>query len=315
MRRGLVVLLLGVGAFTVAGVARASIVHFVGQGDSITSLALEYYGEASKTLLLRAANNWPLEGDVELMVGAPVVIPECKRRVVKGGQTWEDLAREELGTTDRAWLVAEANHSKTQEPPESGQIVTIPLLVPVVVGESLRSTVKRFYPEVTGAQRRDLTRLIKRLNPDLPAQRGGRGARILLPFFDVAIRPTKRMVLDERQSERRSPQAQERQVVVARELEGLPELLASGAYVEVVVLASRISGATELTEAQRVTLHRCLGQAFVALDRNDLAQVEFVELLRLQPDFQFDQVTTSPSVLEVFERARHHVLPGRPISQ
>jgi hypothetical protein len=309
MRRRLAVLLGCLGTF--AGAAHASLVHFVGEGDSITSLALEFYDDANAMPLLRAANGWPLEGDVELMLGEPVLIPECKRRVVEGGQTWADLAREELGTSDRAWLVAEANQAKVQEPPETGRIVTIPLLVPVEIEDDLRSTVKLFYPEATKAERGEIARLVKRLNPDLPQQRGGRGARALLPFFDVAIRPTKRMVLDDQRVAVRDPVAQEHQAQVTRELESLPELLANGAYVEVVVLASRVRGGTELTEAQRVTLHRVLGQAFVALDRDDLARAEFVALLALQPDFQFDQVTTSPTVLEVFERAH---LPGRPIT-
>ncbi len=300
---------------TLAGVARASIVHFVGQGDSVTSLALEYYDDASKAAVIRAANSWPPEGEVELFVGEPVVIPECVRRVVEKGQTWQDLAREELGSAERAWLLAEANHGNLQEPPEPGRIVAVPFLLPVVLQEGLRATVKGLYPELSRSERRDRVRLIKRLNPDLPAQRDGRGARALLPFFDLTIRPTKRTVLEERQARHRAPRDQDGQRAASGELERLPQLLGDGSYIEVVVVASRVAGSTELTEAQQVTLHRYLGQAFVALDRVDLAIVEFEALLELQPDFQFDQVTTSPAVIEVLERARQRLRArGSPIS-
>jgi len=297
------------GLICVAGVARASMVHFVGQGDSVTSLALEYYGDANKAPILRRANRWPREGDVGLMVGEPVVIPECNRRVIREGQSWEDLAREELGRTDRAWLLAEANSTNPYEPPEPGRIVSIPFLLPVKITEGLAQTVKLYYPGQTGAKVRETIGLIKRLNPDLPSGRPARGARVLLPFFDLAIRPTKRIILDERRDQLRSPVGQERQRNAARDLERLPVLLSEGAFIEVVERASTIRGSTELTEAQRVTLHRYLGQAFVALDREDLAIREFRALLGLQPDFQFDQVTTSPTVLEVLERARSS-LPG-----
>lgn len=304
MRRDPLLVFFLVLMMTVAGVAHASMVHFVGQGDSVTSLALEYYGDASKAPILRRANRWPQEGDVPLIVGEPVVIPECNRRVVREGQSWEDLAREELGTTARAWLIAEANSTNPYDPPEAGRIVSVPFLLPVQISEGLAQTVKAYYPELPRAKVRDTIGLIKRLNPDLPSGRAVRGARVLLPFFDLTIRPTKRIILDERRDQLRSPARQERQRLAAHDLEELSELLADGAYLELVVRASSIRGATELTEAQRVTVHRYVGQAFIALDREDLALREFGELLALQPDFQFDQVTTSPVVLEVLERAR-----------
>lgn len=311
-RRGLPILFI-VGAITAAGAAHASIVHFVGQGDSVTSLALEYYGEASRAAVVRAANSWPEEGEVELFVGEPVVIPECTRRVVEKGQSWDDLAHEELGSTERAWLLAEANRANLQEPPAEGQIVTVPFLLPVVLEEGLRPAVDQFYSEMPRPERRDMTKIVKRLNPHIPSQRGGRGTRVLLPFFDLTIRPTKRVVLEERQARRRSPSGQDRQRSAAREIEQLSGLLAEGDFIEVVVIASRVQGAAELTVAQRVTLYRYLGQAFVALDRDDLALEQFMALLELQADFQFDQVTTSPVVLEAFERAqeRHSAL-GEP---
>ena len=149
---------------TLSGVARASIVHFVGPGDSVTSLALEYYGEANRAMVLRAANNWPLEGEVELALGEPVVIPECTRRVVGEGQTWEDLARDELGSAERAWLVAEANQANPQVPPEVGQIVTIPFLLPMVLQDGVTAAMRRFYSDRSRSGRHEAERLVKRLH-------------------------------------------------------------------------------------------------------------------------------------------------------
>lgn len=293
------------------GDALATVIHITRPGDTVTSLAQEYYGSTSRALILRAVNRMPPDGEVELAIGEPILIPETTRRVVGGDETWASLAAAELGSADRAWLLAEVNHGTESQPPTRGQIITVPYLLPWALNEGLAATITFFFPETSPRERIDMARLLLRLNPGLRPRGVARGTRIVVPIDDLTILPQKLAEVQRRDASLRTVSDQQQQRDTNSELEGLARLLANGAYVEIVRTAGRLS-ATDLTEAQQVMLHRYLGQAFVALDRTDLAEQEFVDLLELQPDSQFDQVTTSPTILEVFERARRRPQgPGR----
>lgn len=283
----------------------ASVIHIVRPGDTINSLAMEYYGEANRTVLIRAVNSIPTNDEVELAIGEPVLIPESTRRVVKAGETWADLAQTELGSPRRAWFIADVNGSDESSTPTKGQIINVPYLLPWSLTEGLAGTVNRFFPDESGRDRMRIARLLIKINSGLRPRGMTRGTRIVVPFADLNILPEKHAELDRLAASRRSQSDQQAQSQANARLEELIDLFAEGAYIELIQLAGQIAGASELTAAQQVTLHRYLGQAFVALDRDDLAVREFRELLELQPDFQFDQVTTSPVILELFEQVRH----------
>lgn len=301
--------LLALTAFVAIGLfwgtkAQASIFHVVRTGDTVNSLAMEYYGEANRATLLRAVNRMPEEGEVELAIGEPLLIPESARRVVKTGETWADLAQAELGSPDRAWYIADINGAEESSTPTKGQIINIPYLMPWSLTEGLAGTVSHFFPDQSGRDRIRIARLLIKLNSGLRPRGMTRGTRIIIPFADLNILPEKRAELDRIAALRRSSADQQAQTQATAQLEELGQLYAQGDYLELIRTAGHIAGASELTAAQQVTLHRYLGQTFVALDRVDLAEREFAELLELQPDFQFDQVTTSPVILELFQRVR-----------
>ncbi len=303
-RRALVALL---GVILFHGEAGASVIHIVRPGDTVDSLAQEYYGDAHRAAVLRGANNLPLDEEITLAVGEPLIIPEGRQRAVAEGEGWADLARIELGTAERAWYLAEVNNSSTDEGapgPTKGQIVTVPYLLPLALTEGLAATVQRFFPNHTNRDRLTTARLLLKLNPGLRPRGMARGTRIVLPLMDLTILPAKRASIEREQAALRSDDDQNRQRDATVELERLAELLSAGSYIEVIELSGRIAGSTQLTEAQRISLHRSLGQALLAVDRPDLALREFTALVALQPDFQFDQVTTSPTVLRLLDRAR-----------
>jgi hypothetical protein len=280
--------------------AEAMAIHIVRPGETVTSIAAAYYGQPGREVVLRAVNQMSAEGEVELQVGEPLLIPEQHQRVVRQGDSWESLARDEMGTEERAWLLAEANQSDPVQRPEAGRIIVIPYLMPLAIGDGLPAVIERFYP---GESPRQVARMLRRLNPNLRA-RVQRGTRIVLPVYGLEMLASRRAEIERADAAQRRPEDAERQRDASAQLARLPDLLAAGSFVELVALAGRISASADLTEAQQVTLHRYLGQAYVALDRPDLATAEFVRVVTLQPDFQLDEVTTSPTVLEVFRRAR-----------
>jgi hypothetical protein len=288
---------------TLPSSAAALWVHIARQGETAEALAVEYYGTVDRALLLRALNRLPLEGEAEFIPGEPIAIPECLRRTVKTNESWRDVAHGELGGADRAWYLAKINGSTDDIPPEAGSIVTVPYFLSWSLIDGLSATIERFYPDLDGAERLVTARKLVRLNPDLQP-RFTKGTRLILPFVDLNILPEKRAELERLRTNQPSSREQQEQQRATKRLAQLPALLSEGGYVEVVQLASRIVSSSPLTEAQRVTIHRYLGQALLALGRQELAHREFDRLLALQPDFQFDQVTTSPTVLEVLEKAR-----------
>lgn len=283
-----------------AAPAAAQVFHVVQPGDTPTSIAVQYYGEARREAVVRAVNGMSAEGDVELALGEPVLVPERRHRIVAAGDSWAELARVELGAADRAWLLAQVNDTDPEEEPEPGRVIVVPYLMPLSIADGLPATVARYYPD---AQLREMARVLRQLNPSLRA-RVQRGTRIVLPLADLEIVASRRADLATASGHLRGRQDVERQERAAADLARLPDMIAAGSFAEVVELAGRIEGGADLTAAQRLRLLRYLGHAFVALDRADLAEEQFRELLALQPDFQFDQVTTSPAVLEVLDRAR-----------
>ena len=300
MTRALAPLPLVLALLCVASPAAAQVIHIAQPGDTPTSIAVAYYGDAARELVIRAVNGMEAEGEVELAVGEPILIPSQRHRLVAEGDTWEELARQELGSTDRAWLLAEANSTDPREQPEAGRVIIVPYLMPLSLADGLPTTVVRYYPDAVPRQQ---ARMLRRVNPHLRG-RVPRGTRLVLPIPGLEILESRRAELEQVATARRRPEDAERQDHAAEQLARLQEQLASGSYAELVEQAGRISGCSDLTAAQQVRLHRYLGQAYVALDRLDLAEQEFRRLLALEPDFQFDQVTTSPNVLEALERVR-----------
>lgn len=290
--------------------AEAMIIHVARQGDTVSSLAVEYYGDVNRSTIIRAINQIPQEGDVDIAIGEQILLPETTRRIVRENETWRELARQELGAPNRAWYLAHVNNANVDEPPQPGTIITIPYLLTWSLIDGLPATITLFYSGRSARQRIATARLLYRLNPGLRPRGMARGTRIILPFTDLNILPAKRAEWEQNQSSRRTQSNQNEQSGATERLERLNELLSQGSYTELIFLAGQISGSAELTEAQRVTLHRYLGQAYLALDCPDLARQEFVQLLQLQPDFQFDQVTTSPTVVRMLETARRGETDG-----
>jgi len=295
-----------VGATMVATPAAAQVIHVVQPGDTPTSLAVHYYGDAVRQVIIRAVNGMHAEDEVDVAIGEPMLIPERRHRLVAEGDTWADLSRQELGTVDRAWLFAQVNDTDPLEAPEPGRVIVIPYLMPLAIADGLPTTISRYYPD---ENMRQVARMLRRVNPNLRG-RVPRGTRIVLPFAELEILAARRSEIDQAAASRRAPTDADRQDEAAQQLARLRELLDAGSFAECVELAGRISGCADLTAAQQVRLRRYLGQAYVALERDDLAEQEFRQLLTLEPDFQFDQVTTSPAVIELLDRARRPARGG-----
>ena len=77
-----------------------------------------------------------------------------------------------------------------------------------------------------------------------------------------------------------------------------------GLYVEAVGLGARLAAVRDLATAQRVAVHRLLAEAYVALDRRDLAADALRVVVATDPSYRLDAETTSPKVMEAWIAAR-----------
>ncbi len=277
-----------VGWFAMVSVAGAQAVytHPVQEGDTLASIAERYYGDPTRESVLREANRLRGNGSDALLPGSWVFIPTVAFYQVRQDDTWKSIATKLYGSEDRASTLVDANDASRRAEPDEGAelLVPYPLRHVVAPGETL-AKIANLYIE-------DDTQALKRLRRFNPGARIERGRVVLVPLFDLRLTGDGR----------------------SEASEAFAQLIAqvqTGQFEEAVSLANRMLGMQRLTSSQIVTIQKELAVAYVALERADLAEASFRTALSLQPNLELDSVRTSPLVLEVFNRARQTVTPGR----
>ncbi len=76
--------------------ANADIVHTVRHGETIASLSTRYYGEASREIIVVAANALNVQASAGILPGTRVVIPSVSYYRVRERDTWERIAYREF---------------------------------------------------------------------------------------------------------------------------------------------------------------------------------------------------------------------------
>ncbi len=290
---------------SVAG-AQAVYTHPVQEGDTLASIAERYYGDPTRESVLREANRLRGNGSDALLPGSWVFIPTVAFYQVRQDDTWKSIAIKLYGSEDRASTLIDANDANRRAEPDEGAelLVPYPLRHVVAPGETL-AKIANLYIE-------DDTQALKRLRRFNPGARIERGRVVLVPLFDLRLTGDGRSEASEAFAQASGGGASG---AVQQEVETLlPDLIAhvqTGQFEEAVSLANRMLGMQRLTSSQIVTIQKELAVAYVALERADLAEASFRTALSLQPNLELDSVRTSPLVLEVFNRARQTVTPGR----
>lgn len=275
--------------------ARADIVHTVRHGETLASLAQRYYGDASREIIVVAANALNVQSSAGILPGTRVVIPSVSYYRVRERDTWERIAYREFGSAARAPYLAEVNHADVRVDPSPGAVVRVPYLLRYVVpedAEPLFEIAQRFYGD------RAQTRFIAEFNR-LASMRLQRGQVLLLPMAELTLR--EEPVCEGGPSLAQIERAQrefEHRVVALR------SMIDHGQYVEALALGSRLLGGTEVSETQRARVQRMLAETYCALDRVDLAAEALRDVLRVQPDLRFDEVSMPPRMMDALSIAR-----------
>ncbi|HID93735.1 MAG TPA: hypothetical protein EYP60_06530 [bacterium (Candidatus Stahlbacteria)] len=102
-------------------------------------------------------------------------------------------------------------------------------------------------------------------------------------------------------------------ILITSNIESLQQLYNNGEYLTVIEKAEESLKDTLLTNEDRVGIHTILAFSYIALNKNKLAKLEFLEALCLNPLLELDPMLVSPKILKVWTEARNtfRLLPQR----
>ncbi len=281
-------------------------VHIVRQGETLASIAQRYYGDPRREGVLVMENGLNAQGGVSIVVGMRLDIPTVFYHRVAQGETWAQLAEHYYGDVRRAAILVEANGGSPVQP-DVGAELLIPYPLRHVAGQhdTLTEVAQMYFGSPDGVA------TLRRFNR-VRANRLQRGQIILVPLADLTLSEDGRRLIAEETGVAPSDGAEVRavQARIDAELPVLRDHVRRGRFTEAVALGNRLLGTGVLTGNQIVSIHRELGTAYVALDREDLATAAFREVITRQPDAELDTIRTSPRVLHAFRLA--HASPATP---
>ena len=119
--------------------------HTVVAGETLSALALRFYGDAGLYRLIAAASG--IANPNVVNVGQRLIMPDYTRYTVVAGDTLSQLAARFYGDAELDWLIAEASGIADPNVINVGQRLIIPDLTryTVVAGDTLSALAVRFY--------------------------------------------------------------------------------------------------------------------------------------------------------------------------
>ena len=122
--------------------------HTVVAGETLSALALRFYGDAELYRLIATASGIA-DPDV-INVGQRLIFPDFTRYTVVAGDTLSALASRFYGDAELDWLIAGASGIAESSVVNVGQRLIIPEITKytVVVGDTLAALAVRFYGDV-----------------------------------------------------------------------------------------------------------------------------------------------------------------------
>ncbi len=299
--------------------------------ESLSHIALIYYGKPDKYIHLVAANRLP-DPD-HLPLDRSLVIPTVWTYVLKKGETIHQVAARYLKASRHADFLAWVSKLRSPKEAKPGSALSIPFLIEhkAAKDQTFAEIAARYYDDVQAMG------MLKKFNSrQASASSLKAGETIFVPIFAKDF-------TYERVKERREQflKQQESQPSMAGPLEDNPMSMAAADAANQVIAPGEAPASAkasspddnsslkdalkmyndgefelararlaiilergQLSQGDEVSAREILANCLVALGQDQTAEHEFVRLLMLAPDYQLDPQTTSPKVLRVFRRAK-----------
>ena len=268
--------------------------HVVRPKETLAEISRRVYGEATREALLAEANALDVQGGSAIVPGMHLQVPACDYHRVSEHETWASIARDYLGSTERADLLARANDALAWIAPSPGQEVRVPYVLTYIAreGDTTTSVARKYLGdpnrawELEGYNNKKEWKLV-------------RGDVVLVPIAALELTDAGR---DEAQQGERLFAEAGGKVLSAQHKAGaeVVALLAdtrAGRYVEAVERGNRLLGHEEsLTRAQFAATERALVEDYVALDAPGRAAAACEAWRRAEPDGKLDPVYVSPKI-------------------
>ncbi|WNG93663.1 alpha/beta hydrolase-fold protein [Mycobacterium sp. ITM-2016-00318] len=123
--------------------------HTVVAGETLSALALRFYGDAELYRLIATASG--IADPNVINVGQRLIMPDFTRYTVVAGDTLSGLAQRFYGDAQLDWLIATASGIAESAAITAGQRLIIPEITryTVVAGDTLSGLAQRFYGDAT----------------------------------------------------------------------------------------------------------------------------------------------------------------------
>ena len=123
--------------------------HVVAAGETLSALALRFYGDAALSSLIAAASGITDPDDID--VGQRLIIPDFSRYTAVAGDTLSALASRFYGDAGLSWLIADASGVAENATIGVGQRLVIPEIIryKVSAGDTLSALARRFYGDAS----------------------------------------------------------------------------------------------------------------------------------------------------------------------
>jgi LysM repeat protein len=269
-------------------------VHVVRPKETLADISKRIYGDATREALLAEANALDVQGGSAIVPGMQLQIPANDYHRVGEHETWASIAREYLGNTDRADLLARTNDTFAWIAPAQGLEARIPYVLTYIAreGDTTTSIARKHLGDPNRAW-------------ELESYNGKkewklvRGDVVLVPITTLELTDVGRN--EAADSAHLHEETGGKLLVLQRKAS--TEVLAllsdtrAGRYVEAVERGNRLLGEQEsLTRSQLAAIQRALVEDYVALDATGRAVAACEAWRKLDPTTKLDPVYVSPKI-------------------
>jgi len=263
--------------------------------DTLELIAAEYYGDRNHAIFIMVENK--MTHPRPLKVGERLKIPITREITTVPNDTFQTLSEKYLGNPNRAAFLADFNHKNVDDSLPAGTPLTIPFHVTHVAQAT--ETLASIAAAYTGDPKNGT--LLRRYN-FLDRDAIDKGESIVVPIYNVAVKPAKLPPIDADASSRR----QKQQTAMTNAATALPAARVAwhaGNYEEVehqLVDLESDRDYLPLPIANEVGI--LLGCAYVAFGNEAAAMAAFQHVRERDRAYKLDRYHYSPKILDVWQK-------------